>query len=173
MQPLEKVQEKDIVRNKVEPKEEKRVKKLMYVEDPERIKVTGREKEKQQRLPELKFQKRVENFIYIQDPESMQHIDLKRSQGQQMSEPNIGKKKVPGPNNVEKHQPKKEYSLRSKHNIKTATLSEISHSGKCVQNTMNEERLLSDQNKNLSVFAKPNDPNLTANGGNRCDHNDR
>ena len=37
---------------------------------------------------------------------------------------------------------------------------------------MNEERLLSDQNKNPSVFAKPNDPNLTANGGNGYDHND-
>ena len=30
---------------------------------------------------------------------------------------------------------------------------------------MNEERLLFDQNKNSSVFAKPNEPNLTANGG--------
>ena len=30
---------------------------------------------------------------------------------------------------------------------------------------MNEERLLFDQNKNPSVFAKPNGPNLTANGG--------
>ena len=29
---------------------------------------------------------------------------------------------------------------------------------------MNEERPLFDQNKNPSVFAKPNDPNLTANG---------
>ena len=63
------------------------------------------------------------------------------------------------------HQPKKEYSLRSKHNIKTATVSEISHSGERVQQTINEERLPHDQNKNLSVFAKPKDPNLTANGG--------
>ena len=55
----------------------------------------------------------------------MQHIDLKRNQGQQMSQPNIGKKKVASPNNIKKHQPKKEYSLRSKHNIKTATVSEI------------------------------------------------
>ena len=30
---------------------------------------------------------------------------------------------------------------------------------------MNGERLLSEQNKNPSVFPKPNDPNLTANGG--------
>ena len=30
---------------------------------------------------------------------------------------------------------------------------------------MNEERLLFDRNKNPSVFAKPNDPNLTSNGG--------
>ena len=97
----------------------------MYIEDPERIQVTGREREKQQRLPKLKSQKTVKNFIYIQDPESMQHIDLKRNQGQQMSQPNIGKKKVASPNNIKKHQPKKEYSLRSKHNIKTATVSEI------------------------------------------------
>ena len=68
------MQEKDIVRNKLEPKEEKRVKKLMHIEDPERIQVARREREKQQRLPELKSQKRVENLIYIQDPESMQHI---------------------------------------------------------------------------------------------------
>ena len=46
----------------------------MHIEDPERIQVAGREREKQQRLPELKSQKRVENFIYIQDPDSMQHI---------------------------------------------------------------------------------------------------
>ena len=38
--------EKDIVQNKVEPKEKKRVKKLMYIEDPEKIQVTGREREK-------------------------------------------------------------------------------------------------------------------------------
>ena len=56
----------------------------------------------------------------------MQHIDLKRNQGQQMSHQNTGKKKVPGPNNMKKHQPKKEYSLRSKHNIKTVTVSEKS-----------------------------------------------
>ena len=31
---------------------------------------------------------------------------------------------------------------------------------------MNEERLLFDENKNHSVFVKPNDPNSTANGGN-------
>ena len=48
---------------------------------------------------------------------------------------------------------------------------------------MNEERLLSHQNKSSSVFAKPNDPNLAANGGsyhqaenqycgNGYDHND-
>ena len=30
---------------------------------------------------------------------------------------------------------------------------------------MNEERLLLDQNKNSSLFAKPNEANLTANGG--------
>ena len=30
---------------------------------------------------------------------------------------------------------------------------------------MNEERLLSDQNKTASVFSKPNDPNLAAKGG--------
>ena len=35
---------------KVEPKEEKRVKKLLYLEDPKRIQVPGREREKQQRL---------------------------------------------------------------------------------------------------------------------------
>ena len=164
LQSLEKVQENDIVQNKVEPKEETRVKKLIYIEDPERIQVTGRQREKQQRLPELKSQKRVKNLIYIQDPESMQHIDLRRSQGQQMSQPNTGKRKVRGPNNIKRHQPKKEYILRSKHNTKTATVSEISHSGERVQQAMNEERLLFDQNKNPSVFAKPNDPNLTANG---------
>ena len=63
------MQEKDIVRNKVEPKEEKRVKKLMYIEDPESIQVTGREREKQQRLPKLKSQKRV---IYLY-PRSREH----------------------------------------------------------------------------------------------------
>ena len=165
LQTLEKVQENDIVQNNVQPTEETRVKKLIYIEDPERIQVMGREREKQQRLPELKSQKRVKNLIYIQDPESMQHIDLRRSQGQQMNQPNTGKRKVRGPNNIKRHQPKKEYLLRSKHNTKTATVSEISHSGERVQQAMNEERLLFDQNKNPSVFAKPNDPNLTANGG--------
>ena len=32
-----------------------------------------------------------------------------------MSQPNTGKKKVPGPNIIKKHQQKKEYSLRSRH----------------------------------------------------------
>ena len=82
-----------------------------------------------------------------------------------MSQPNTGKKKVPSPNSIKSHQPKKEYSLRSKHNFKTATISETSHSEERVHQTMNEERLLSDQNENPSVFAKPNDPNLTANDG--------
>ena len=62
----------------------------------------------------------------------MQHIDLKRSQGQQMSQPNIGKKKVPGST--------------------AAAASEISHSGERAQHTLNEERLLFEQNKNPSVF---------------------
>ena len=35
---------------------------------------------------------------------------------------------------------------------------------------MTEERLLFDQNKNPSVFGKPNDPNLTA--SDRYDHTD-
>ena len=81
---------------KVEPKEEKRVKKLMYIEDPEKIQVTRREREEQQRLQELKYQKRVKKFTYIQDPENMQHIHLKRNRGQQMRPPKIGKTKVPG-----------------------------------------------------------------------------
>ena len=72
------------------------------------------------------------------------------------------KEKILGSNNIKKHQPKKEYSLRSKHNIKAATLSEISHLGERVQHTINEERLLSDQNKNPSMFVKLNDRNLTA-----------
>ena len=38
---------------------------------------------------------------------------------------------------------------------------------------MNEERLLSDQNKNPSVFSKPNDPNLTADGGHDHRANDQ
>ena len=41
----------------------------------------------------------------------------------------------------------------------------MSHSGERVQQTIIEERLLFDQNKNSSVFAKPNDPNVTSNGG--------
>ena len=166
LQPLEKVKENDeiIGRNKVEPREEKRLKKLKYIEDPERIQVTARDREGQQRLSGLKSQKRVKNIIYIQDPDSMQHIDLKRSQGQQMSQPNI-EKQIPCPKSIKKHQPKKEYGLRSKHNIKTVTVSEISHSIERVQQPMNDERLVFDQNKNPSVFAKPNDPNLTANGG--------
>ena len=82
------------------------------------------------------------------------------------------KEKILGFNNIKKHQPKKEYSLRSKHNIKTVTVSEISRSGEREQHTINEERLLSDQNRNPSVFVKPNDRNLTANGGNGYDHND-
>ena len=81
------------------------------------------------------------------------------------------KEKILGSNNIKKHQPKNEYSLRSKHNIKTATLSEISHLGERVQHTINEERLLSDQNKNPSMFVKLNDRNLTANGGNGYNHN--
>ena len=64
LQPLEKVQQKDIVRNKVEPKEEKRVKKLMYIEDPEKIQVTRREREMQQRLPELKSQRELK-FLFM------------------------------------------------------------------------------------------------------------
>ena len=87
-----------------------------------------------------------------------------------MSKPNVGKKKVAGPHNIKKHQPKKEYSLRSKHNIKTATVSEISHSGERAQHTLNEERLISGQSKNPSVFAKPNNPNLKANDGNKYYH---
>ena len=79
MQPLEKAQENDIGRNKEESTEEKRVKKLMYIEDPERMQFMGRGMEEQHRLTELKSQKTVKNFIYIPDPESKQHIDLKRS----------------------------------------------------------------------------------------------
>ena len=44
-----------------------------------------------------------EEFYYTQDPESMQHIEFKGGQGQQMSQPNIGKKKVPGTNNIKNH----------------------------------------------------------------------
>ena len=81
-----------------------------------------------------------------------------------MSQPNTGKRKVPGPNNIKKYQTKKEYSLSLKHNIKTATVSEICHSEEHVQQTNNKKRLIFDQNKNSSVFANPDDPNLTANG---------
>ena len=91
------------ISKKLQPKEEKRVKKLMYIEHPERIQFIWRVRKEQQRLPELKSQKRKKNFIYMQDPESMQNMNLKRSQRQQMSQPNIGKKKVPGPNNIKKH----------------------------------------------------------------------
>ena len=110
LQPLEKLQENDIVQNKVEPKEEEIVKKLMYIEQPD----AGREREKQQKLPKLKQHKRVSNFICIQDPESMQHIDLKRCQGQKMSQPNTGKKKVPGPNNIKKAPGKERVQLKIK-----------------------------------------------------------
>ena len=71
----------------------------------------------------------------------MQHIELEKEL-RTTSEPT--KKKVPDPINIKKHQAKKEYRLRSKCNIKTATVSEISHSGERVQQTMNEERLLFD-----------------------------
>ena len=64
-----------------------------------------------------------------------------------------------------KHLLKKEYSLKSKHNVRSATVSEISHSGEHVQQTMDEERLLFDQSKNPYVFPKPSDPNLIASGG--------
>ena len=40
----------------------------MYIEDPEKIQVTRREREMQQRLPELKSQRRVKIFTYVQDP---------------------------------------------------------------------------------------------------------
>ena len=56
MKPLEKVQENEIGQNKAEPKERKRVKKLMHIGDTERIHVKGRKREEQQRLPELKCQ---------------------------------------------------------------------------------------------------------------------
>ena len=70
------------------------------MEDLAKMQVKEEKKEEQQRLSELKSQKTVKNFIYIQDPESMQHLDLKRSRRQQMSQLNIGKTKVPGPNNI-------------------------------------------------------------------------
>ena len=70
----------------------------------------------------------------------MQHIDWKRSQGQQMSQSNTGKKKVSGTNNTKKHQPKKEYSLRSKYSIKNATVS-----GKVTQeNVYSKQRIKED-----------------------------
>ena len=62
-----------------------------------------------------------------------------------MSQSNIEKTKVPDPNNMTKYQPKKEYSLRSKHNTKNAAVSKISLSGERVLQTM------------------PNKPNLLAN----------
>ena len=58
-----------------------------------------------------------------------------------MAEANIGKIKLSGPNYMKKHQPKKEYSLRSKQNIKTLIVSEISHSGERVLQTISKERL--------------------------------
>ena len=48
LQSLRKVQENDIMENKVDPKEEKRVRKLIYIEDSKRIQVTRRKREKQQ-----------------------------------------------------------------------------------------------------------------------------
>ena len=48
LQPLRKVKENDIMENKVDPKEEKRVRKLIYIEDSKRIQVTRRKREKQQ-----------------------------------------------------------------------------------------------------------------------------
>ena len=41
----------------------------------------------------------------------------------------------------------------------------MTHSEERIEQTVNEERLLSDQNKTPSVFAKPNDANLAANSG--------
>ena len=41
LQPLEKVQENDIVQNIVEPKEETRVKKLIYIEDTREYRLQG------------------------------------------------------------------------------------------------------------------------------------
>ena len=64
-----------------------------------------------------------------------------------------------------KYQPKKEYSLRSKHNIKNATVSKIGLSGECVLQTMNEKDYYLTLTKIVLVFAKPNEPNLLANGG--------
>ena len=69
----------------------------------------------------------------MKDPESMQHIHLKRTTNKPTK---YWKEKVPEINNMKKHQPKKEYSLRSKHNIKTATVSEVSHLGERLQQVM-------------------------------------
>ena len=69
------MQENGIGRSKIQPKEQARVKKLMYIEDPDRMLIKKREKEEQQRLLELKSQTTFKNFIYIQDLDSMQHID--------------------------------------------------------------------------------------------------
>ena len=63
----------------------------------------------------------------------MQDMDLQRSQGQQMSQPNTGKRKVPGPNNIKKAPAKERVQLKIETYTKTATLSEISHSGERVQ----------------------------------------
>ena len=41
LQPLEKVQENDIGQNKIEPKEEKRVNKLMYIGDQREYRLRG------------------------------------------------------------------------------------------------------------------------------------
>ena len=81
---------------------------------PREYRLLGGRRKKQQRLPELKSQKRVKNFIFIPDPENMHHIDLKRSQRQQMSQPNTGKKKVPGPNYVKKAPAKEGVQLKIK-----------------------------------------------------------
>ena len=53
--PLEKAKENDTVWNKAELREEKRVKKLIYIEDPERIQFMGREREKERKLPSAKI----------------------------------------------------------------------------------------------------------------------
>ena len=131
------MQENGTGRNKVEPPKKKRVKKIIKLKISREDSLQG-QRGKSKRLPELKSQARVKNFIYIQDPESMQHTDLKRSRGQQMSHPNTGKKKVPGPNIIKKHQQKKDYSLRSRHSIKNVIVLEISHSRECAQLAVNE-----------------------------------
>ena len=68
-----------------------------------------------------------------------------------MNQPNIEKTKVLDPNDIKKRQPKEDNSLRSKHNIQTATVSGISHSGEGVQQQMNEERQSLEQNQNPCV----------------------